>query len=208
VRRSWLEHHWRCANAPNTGPRFVGRPMEYKTHVRSAKVGRTGGIHWGVLTRVRACSTVPAQSRANTGPCNMLKAITASVLLLTALAAPANASCTQAQLAGIWTAQSVSAVGGQLTWTTCTLTINAAGAFPANKSACLDSLGVESDGEGSFKLFNAANCAFDGTVHFIGYGTNAYIRNLTLSIDHQTAAGIGGGGAYGGVFVFNMVKVK
>ena len=58
------------------------------------------------------------------------------------------------------------------------------------------------------KVFNAATCAFDGSLTLTSYRTTFYIRNLTVSLDHQTGSGIGGGGSYGGVFVFSMVKTK
>ena len=196
--------------ALNTGPRFVGRPMEYKTHVRSAKVGLSGEY----MGRAYPCSRVfnrpGSKPRTNTGESRtMIKILGVSAALITGSIAPTYASCTQAQLAGTWTAQSVfQNNAGYLSWSTCTLTINTAGAFSAKTSGCLNSLGQRSTTFGSIRLFSAPTCAYDGTLDLLGYGTTAYIRNVTLSIDHQSAAGIGGGGAYGGVFVFNMVKIK
>jgi len=132
-----------------------------------------------------------------------------AVLAGLALSNPVLASCTQAQLAGTWTAQSVSLdTNGYLAWTTCTLSINTVGGFSANTSACLNSLGQKSNAQGSLKVFNAANCAYDGALNLVNFLTTVYVRNFTLSMDHLTGSGIGGGGAYGGVFVFNMVKVK
>ena len=54
--------------------------------------------------------------------------LTAGLLLAASTAYPAEAACTQAQLAGTWTAESLSlGTGGHLVWVTCTLAINTVG---------------------------------------------------------------------------------
>ena len=135
--------------------------------------------------------------------------LTAGLLLAASAAYPAQA-CTQPQLAGTWTAETLSlGTGGHLLWITCTLDIGTAGGFTAGTSACLNSSGQRSEARGTLKVFNAANCAFSGTVNLVGYQSNLFVRNLTLSMDHNVAAGVGGGGEkYGSAFSFNMVKVK
>jgi hypothetical protein len=98
--------------------------------------------------------------------------------------------------------------GGHLVWVTCTLAINAVGGFTANTSACLNSGGQRSEARGTQKIFDNANCAFSGNVNLVGYQSNLFVRNLTLSTDHNVASGIGGGGSYGSAFSVNLVKVK
>lgn len=138
----------------------------------------------------------------------MKKLIPIAAVISALTSAQAIAACTQGNLAGTWTAYSVSVNSGALAWTTCTLVINAAGGFSTNTSACLTSSGVSANAQGTLKLFKAATCAFNGSIKFPAYGTTDYIRAVTVSLDHMTASGIGGGGSYGGVFVFNMVRTK
>ena len=139
-----------------------------------------------------------------------MKTLLATGLLLAASAAyPAQAACTQPQLAGTWTAESLTqGAAGHLVWITCTLDISTAGGFLASTSACLNSDSQRSEARGTLKLFDAANCAFQGNINLVGFKSNLSIRNLTLSLDHQVASGIGGGGTYGSAFAFNLVKVK
>jgi len=140
----------------------------------------------------------------------MKTVLTAALLLAASAAYPAQAACTQAELAGTWTAETLSlATGGRLIWITCTLAINAVGGFTANTSACLNSNGQRSDARGTLKVFDAPNCAFAGNVNLVGFKSNLYVRNLTLAQDHSVASGVGGGGnQYGSAFSFNLVKVK
>src|SRR6185437_7645217 len=95
--------------------------------------------------------------------------LTAGLLLAAGAAYPAQAACTQAQLTGTWTAQTLTSdTSGHPIWITCTLAINAAGAFPAATSACLNSSGQQSAARGTLKIFNARNCAFSGNVTIVG----------------------------------------
>ena len=140
-----------------------------------------------------------------------MKTLLAAGLLLAASATyPAQAACTQAQLAGTWTAEALTqGSAGHLLWVTCTLIINDAGGFVANTSACVNNEGQRSEARGTLKILNAANCAFSGNVNLVGYKSYLYVRNLTLSTDHNVASGIGGGGPqYGSAFSINLVKVK
>ena len=135
--------------------------------------------------------------------------LTAGLLLAASAAYPAQAACTQAQLAGTWTAQALSlGTGGHLIWVTCSLAINDVGGFTAKTSACLNDDGQRSEARGTLKIFNAPNCAYSGNINLVGYKSNLFVRNLTLSTDHNVASGIGGGGKYGSAFSINMVEVK
>jgi len=139
----------------------------------------------------------------------MKKLLSLGAALVALAAAHANATCTQANIAGVWTLYSGGIVtAGKLNWTTCNLTINAAGAFTSKASACRNSLGQQFDASGSIKISDASKCAYDGSVYIPSFNTTTYMRAFTLSIDHQVGNGVGGGGAYGNPFVFNMVKVK
>jgi hypothetical protein len=136
-----------------------------------------------------------------------LSAIGAVALALSS-ALPAAASCTQAELAGKWTAYSVSQPGRTLLWTTCQLTITAAGNFGIATSACVNSAGNSAKAKGSLTLQNAAQCVFTGTINLPAYGITYTVRSATLMINKQEATGIGGGGADGSAFVFNMAKLQ
>jgi hypothetical protein len=131
------------------------------------------------------------------------------MLLAASAASPAQAACTQAQLAGTWTAEALSlGTGGHLIWITCTLVINTAGGVELKTSACLNDDGQRSDARGSLKIFSGLNCAYSGGINLVGYKSDLSVRNLTLSTDHNVASGIGGGGNFGSAFSINMIKVK
>jgi hypothetical protein len=131
-----------------------------------------------------------------------------AVALAFSSALPAAASCTQAELAGKWTAYSVSQPGSSLAWTTCQLTISAAGTFGIATSACINSANTSAKAKGSLKLQNAAQCVFAGTINFPAYDVTDTVRSVTLMINKQEATRIGGGGADGSAFVFNMAKLQ
>ncbi len=138
----------------------------------------------------------------------LLSAIGA-LLLGAALSHPAEATCTQANIAGTWTATSVSQQSNYvLAWVGCALTINAQGNFKTNNSGCIASNNNHSYAQGQFKLVDASLCSYSGTIQFPIYGTYGVLQIATLSMDHQIVSGIGGGLGQGGAFVFNMVKVK
>src|SRR6185437_3434420 len=136
--------------------------------------------------------------------------LTAGLLLAASAAYPAQAACTQAQLAGTWTASTLSlGTGGHLIWITCSLAINTAGGFTSGTSACLNSNGQQSEARGTLKIFDAANCAYSGNVNLVGFKSNLFVRNLSLSQEHNVASGVGGGGnQFGSAFSFNLIKVK
>lgn len=136
-----------------------------------------------------------------------LSAIGAVTLALSS-ALPAAASCNQAQLAGKWTAYSLSQPGSSLLWTTCALTISAAGNFGIATSGCVNSANTSAKARGSLKLEDAAQCVFAGTINFPAYNITYTVRSVTLMINKQEATGIGGGGADGSAFVFNMAKLQ
>lgn len=126
-----------------------------------------------------------------------------------ASAFPAAASCTLANIAGTWSTYSVAqASNGALDWEGCTLTITNKGGFSTSNSQCVDSFGNKAPALGQFNLVNPAICNFGGTMSFPKFGVSITIRAMTLSLDHMTTSGIGGGAQFGGVFVFNMVKTK
>jgi len=126
-----------------------------------------------------------------------------------AMAVPAGATCTQANLAGTWTATSLSrTAAGDLAWTTCDLVINAQGRFVAATSKCNGSQGDASPAQGSLALAKPASCAYAGSITLTKYRQTNRIRLATLSLDHQVVSGVGGGLGAGGTFTFNMVKTK
>jgi hypothetical protein len=136
----------------------------------------------------------------------MLKALIPAALSILA-ALPAEAACTQANIAGTWTAYAVSQDEmNDLAWSACDLVIGAAGAFTGSNSTCT-AAGVTVKVQGSLKLTNAARCAYSGSIS-LGSGLTDPIPSLTLSLDRQTAAGVGGKNGGGNVFVFNMVKTQ
>jgi len=137
----------------------------------------------------------------------MIKALISSAFLLTCAATPAGAACTQANLAGTWTAYSIGLNGSQLAWVSCNLVIGPLGAFIGASSSCAAS-GETVKVKGALRLSAPAKCAFSGSLTILpARGTNP-IPSLTLSLDKQTAAGVGGANGSGNVFTFLMVRTK
>jgi len=135
----------------------------------------------------------------------MLKALIPAILLLAAT--PAGANCSQANIAGTWTAYSLSQDSGELAWTACNLVISTAGTFTTAGSSCTAS-GVTVKVQGSVKLAAAAKCAFSGSINAPSAGQTDPIPSLTLSLDKQTAIGVTGTNGAGNVSAFSMVKTK
>jgi len=120
----------------------------------------------------------------------MIKAIIPATLLL-ACAVSAQGACTQADIAGEWTTYSILQDNtGKLAWTACTLAINALGKFTAAKSFC-KGLGRTVPVHGVLTTVAPTKCLFDGSM------TNSQAVTtpiqVTLSLDKQTATGVGGG---------------
>lgn len=136
----------------------------------------------------------------------MLKTIIPACLMLAA-AAPAGASCTQADIAGTWTAYSLTQDSGQLAWTACNLVISTAGTFGTASSTCTAS-GQTVKVQGSIKLTAAAKCAYGGSISAPAIGQSDPIPSVTLSLDKQTAFGVTGTNAAGNVSGISMVKTK
>lgn len=136
----------------------------------------------------------------------MIKTLISSAFLL-AYAASAQGACTQANIAGTWTAYSISQDdSGELAWTACNLVINTAGAFTTVTSSCTAS-GQTVQVQGSLKLAVAARCAYSGSIAIPNDVTDP-LPSITLSLDKQTAIGVGGKDGTNNVFVFSMVKTK
>ena len=138
----------------------------------------------------------------------MIKALIPSAFLL-ACAASAQGACTQADIAGTWTAYSIGidSTNGQLAWVACNLVINTAGGFTGGTSTCTAS-GHTVNAQGSLKIFAAAKCAYKGSLTIVQAGHTDPIPSLTLSMDKQTASGAGANNGSGNVFMFSMVKTK
>ena len=114
----------------------------------------------------------------------MIKAIIPATLLL-ACAASAQGACTQADIAGEWTAYSILQDNtGKLAWTACTLAINAQGKFTTATSFC-KGLGRTLPVHGVLTTEAATKCLFEGSM------TNTQDVTVpiqvTLSLDKQTA---------------------
>jgi hypothetical protein len=136
----------------------------------------------------------------------MLKALIPAAILIVA-AMPAEAACTQANIAGTWTAYSIGLDSGQLAWVSCNLVIDTAGAFSAGTSTCTAS-GQTANAQGSLKLSAVAKCRYTGSLTIVQASHTDPIPSLTLSLDKQTASGVGAQNGSGNVFVFNMVKTQ
>lgn len=137
-----------------------------------------------------------------------LKGIALSALLAGS-AMPAQAVCTQANIAGTWTVTALAHLStGEIGWNSCKLIINAAGKFTASTSGCSESDNISTTASGAIKLINAAQCAYDGTITFPGTGVTRTIRLATLSLDHQVVSGVVGGTGYGPGAILTMIKIK
>jgi hypothetical protein len=136
----------------------------------------------------------------------MIKTLISSAVLVVC-AASAQGACTQADIAGTWTAYSISQdQTHQLAWTACNLVIGASGAFTTASSSC-SAAGQTAKVQGSLKLSSAAKCAYSGSIA-IPHQVTDPIPSLTLSLDKQTAMGAGGKNGTSDVFAFSMVKTK
>jgi len=136
----------------------------------------------------------------------MIKTLIPAALLIVA-AMPAGAACTQANIAGTWTAYSLSQDNsGELAWTGCNLVISTAGAFTTASSSCTAS-GQTVKVQGSVKLIGTAKCVYSGSISIPGQVTDP-IPSLTLSLDRQTAIGVTGHNGAGNVSAFSMVKTQ
>jgi hypothetical protein len=136
----------------------------------------------------------------------MIKAIIPAALLL-AFSVTAQAACTQADIAGTWTAYSISQdQTGRLAWTSCNMVIGQGGAFTSATSSCSAS-GVSVQVHGSLKLGSAARCLYSGSITS-SEGATDPITSLTMSLDKQSVTGAGGRNGRANVFMFSMMKTK
>jgi len=138
----------------------------------------------------------------------MLKSFIPAVFTL-ACAASAQSACTQADVAGTWTAYVVSQdTIGELAWTSCRFIIDATGAFKSTNSTC-SATGHVVRVQGSLSLSAPALCAYKGAITISNrQGATSNIPSLTLSMDKQTAMGAGGENGANDVFMFSMVRIK
>lgn len=137
----------------------------------------------------------------------MIKALIPSVFLL-ACATSAHGACTQANIAGTWTAYSIGLDDThKLSWVSCNLVINTAGAFSGATSSCTAS-GQTAKAQGAIKLFSVPKCTYKGTLTIPQANHTDPIPSLTLSLDKQTAIGAGGNNGTTDVFAFSMVKTR
>jgi hypothetical protein len=138
----------------------------------------------------------------------MLKAFIPALLLIAA-AAPAGATCKQADIAGTWTAYSIGkdSANNQLAWVSCNLVINTAGRFSTGTSSCTAS-GKTVGLQGMLKLSGPAKCLYSGSFTIPEAPHTDPIPALTLSLDKQTASGAGGHNGTTDVFVLTMVKTQ
>lgn len=136
----------------------------------------------------------------------MIKTIIPAVFAL-ACAASAHAACTQANIAGKWTAYSFSQDQvGALAWTTCLLAIDSQGQFTAGTSYCAAS-GQKVQVHGALTALSPSICLYAGSITS-SQGVTDPIPSLTLSLDKQSATGAGGKNGSGNVFMFSMVRTK
>jgi hypothetical protein len=137
----------------------------------------------------------------------MIKAIIPAALLL-ACGTTTQGACTQADIAGTWTAYSVGQDDtGRLAWVSCNLVVGPAGEFTKAASSCTAAKSTE-QAQGFLKLLSAVKCAYKGSLSIVQAGATNPIPSLTLSQDKQSATGVGGLDGGINVFMFSMVKTK
>lgn len=137
----------------------------------------------------------------------MIKAIIPAAILF-AFGATAHAACTQADIAGTWTAYSVGQDDtGRLAWVSCELVIGPTGGFTKTTSSCTAAKSTV-QAQGSLKLLSGAKCAYKGSLTIVQANHTDPIPSLTLSQDKQSATGVGGRDGGSNVFMFSMVKTK
>jgi len=137
-----------------------------------------------------------------------MKSLLSTAVMLAALAAlPAEAACTQAQLAGTWRLYFQGHYVAQDFAYACTLVIANTGVL-STASGCADTLNRTTPVTGSLKLTNAAYCDYTGKIVLkVGNDINDFLRT-TLSPDHNVMSGA----VYDEVstigYAFTMVRAK
>jgi hypothetical protein len=138
----------------------------------------------------------------------MKRTLSAVTLLGVLVSTQAVAACSQSNVAGTWTAYSVSEPNGDLGFVACTLVINSAGTFGPTNSVCGSSVASgTTKAKGTVTLLDGPSCSYKGSITLISYGETDSVKLATLSLSKDTVSGVGIGQS-GGAFVFNMVKTK
>jgi len=113
------------------------------------------------------------------------RVLAAIVMLAATLTQAAQASCTQAQLAGVWKAYSAGVDRGISYWTSCFIVINSGG-FIANTTS-VNSVNLNGNlANGRIVLGNANQRAYFGEFTF--NGARNILRNMALARDKLTPA--------------------
>ena len=127
-----------------------------------------------------------------------------SVIVFAAVALPAvaHASCTQADLKGVWESYGLGVTSKGGSWLHCTFKVDGAGAI--TNTSCDQSGGVTKKLTGGLvTMANGTTCGFRG--HFRLNGDLNNILFATLSSGGDTASGVGSAQP-SGEFQFTMVK--
>jgi hypothetical protein len=129
-----------------------------------------------------------------------LAAAAAAAAVLAPMAA--SAACTQANIAGRWNVYTFSVNGGQPAWVRCRIIVSATGSV--TNTTCTAHTGQSLPLTGAhIDLTGAPICVYGGGFSLAGSANQ--LRHLTLSLDKQTASGVGVAPP-AGAFTIEMVK--
>ena len=132
--------------------------------------------------------------------------VTCAFLAGVAAAAPVQAACTQAQLAGTWRMYFQGHYLQKDFGYACTLVIEKNGSL-AKGSGCADTLGRTTPMTGSLKLTSPSYCDYDGKITLtVDKDVNDFERT-TLSPDHNVMSGAAYDEPSGIGYAFTMVRV-
>ena len=137
----------------------------------------------------------------------MMKILALSACLLAAGVAPAQAGCTQEDLAGNWGLYIQGQSGAMLTGLACDIAISATGAI-SSASGCINTSRGSSEITGSLKIANASRCDYTGSVTLVKNNDLNGFGRTTLSPDHNNLAGVGYSATTGRGYIFVMVRIE
>jgi hypothetical protein len=138
----------------------------------------------------------------------MKKLLSASLISFSAIALPASATCTIATPAGLWNAYTASRGTKTLNYTRCTLTIDRKGGI-TGVCTVTDDQGThlpQAHATGSLRLTGSSFCTFAGLIQLDNGWPDSNIGEATLSIDRQTAYGVGNTAQAN--FTLSMIKIR
>jgi hypothetical protein len=140
----------------------------------------------------------------------MNRILSMAAVLSVITAVPASAACTQADLRGNWSENTLGTTLGLSTAVHCSLAINALGDI-VKPSKCVSSTGKITVATGGVHLASAGECRYYGTLTFSPTGGSMTLSYSTMTENKQLLEGVGYNGLIattGASILVNMIKVS